>query len=148
MRWLGFLVLVFAFHLFVDTHANVVGNFSGSFIRVDGSRVTLTVSWHINGATDRIRLNVWSPYFAPGYVGIGLSNSRDIRGADVFIGGMYDNRTTYHDDYHVTQTGNLVKDTYQDWQLEAVYELYQEVQIIFSRALNTCDDQDFEITVS
>jgi len=84
-----------------------------------------------------------------GWVGMGINKTPTMAGADMFIGGVNPDNTTYHNDMHVANvTGNhtLLPDTLPNhWVLDAAAESSDTTVLTYSRQLNTGDAQDMEI---
>ncbi|CAL8072119.1 unnamed protein product [Orchesella dallaii] len=83
-----------------------------------------------------------------GYVGLGLTNNGKMSGADVVIGGVKPNGKTYFSDRHAVGNQLPVLDLSQDWELLSAWESETHTSISFSRAFDTCDPEDYALTVS
>ncbi|CAL8110020.1 unnamed protein product [Orchesella dallaii] len=83
-----------------------------------------------------------------GFVGLGISPSGSMAGADIFIAGVYENGTTYGFDMHAEGMMAPILDNQQDWTLIEVTENIEasKTYVKVSRLLNTCDDEDYPIS--
>ncbi|ODM94234.1 DBH-like monooxygenase protein 1 [Orchesella cincta] len=103
------------------------------------------LSWDVNLAAGKITFEVEAPTL--GYVGFGISPSGNMIGADIFIGGVYSNGSTYGFDMHATAMAPPILDTQSDWTLISASEDASKTYLKFSRLLNTCDkDGDYPIS--
>ncbi|XP_013404193.1 MOXD1 homolog 2-like [Lingula anatina] len=82
-----------------------------------------------------------------GYVALGFSPSGGMKGADIIIGWVKDGKVTIQD-RHATGKQQPVLDTKQDVEVLGGSEDGTFTTLLFKRKRQTCDDQDFEITVS
>jgi len=77
-----------------------------------------------------------------GFVGLGISLNPSMEGADIVIGGVFENKTTYFADYHATENQRPVLDESQDWTLLNATEANGHTILSFSRKLDTCSGED------
>ncbi|XP_060948028.1 DBH-like monooxygenase protein 2 homolog [Limanda limanda] len=80
-----------------------------------------------------------------GWVGLGFSPSGTMVGADMVLGGVGPNGI-YFTDRHATGKTMPLEDTQQSYTLLSLTESEGLTIMKFSRALQTCDAQDFHIT--
>nr|XP_061842955.1 DBH-like monooxygenase protein 2 homolog isoform X1 [Nerophis lumbriciformis] len=80
-----------------------------------------------------------------GWIGFGLSPNGDMTGADLVMGGVDSNRTYFKDYYSATNTMPDV-DQVQSYTLVSLTESQGETVMTFTRAFQTCDNQDLQIT--
>jgi len=75
-----------------------------------------------------------------GYVGLGLSRFSGMSDADIVIGGIFPNGTTYFGDYYsLTNSNTPVLDESQDWFLDSASENGTHTELVFHRAFDTED---------
>ncbi|XP_021961495.1 DBH-like monooxygenase protein 2 homolog [Folsomia candida] len=105
------------------------------------------LGWTVNTDEGTITFEVEAE--THGYVGIGISPTGSMTGADIFIAGVHDNGSSYSSDNYATGFSKPIQDTHSDWVLHEAREfkglLYNRTYLKFSRLLNTCDDQDYPI---
>ncbi|XP_077408154.1 DBH-like monooxygenase protein 2 homolog isoform X2 [Vanacampus margaritifer] len=80
-----------------------------------------------------------------GWIGFGLSPNGDMAGADLVMGGVGPSGS-YFKDYYSTQNSFPVEDQQQSYTLLSLDEVEGQTLMTFSRALQTCDQQDLPIT--
>ncbi|XP_021952866.1 DBH-like monooxygenase protein 1 [Folsomia candida] len=103
------------------------------------------LGWEINEAGDEIVFEVEAETL--GWVGFGISPQGGMTGADIFIGGVLSDGSTYAQDrFGIGRTEPKVDD-HSDWRLLEAMELPSMGKTIlkFSRLLDTCDDEDYLI---
>jgi dimethyladenosine transferase 1 len=81
-----------------------------------------------------------------GFVGFGVSEGGGMTGADIVIGGIYPNGTSYFADYHGTGDKTPDVDARQDWELISAFENSTHTFLKISRPLDSCDPHDVPIT--
>lgn len=62
--------------------------------------------------------------------------------ADLIIGAVYANGSRYFGDYHTVKENKPILDQKQDWVLHAASESRTHTFLSFSRAFDTCDQND------
>jgi len=76
-----------------------------------------------------------------GWLGLGISNDGSMASADIVIGGILDDATTYFSDRHGDLFNGFPEaDVKQDWMLTGASEDNMHTYIKFERNVNTCDD--------
>ncbi|KAH3863952.1 DBH-like monooxygenase protein 1 homolog [Dreissena polymorpha] len=80
-----------------------------------------------------------------GYVGFGLSSNGKMFPADIVIGWVKDGKTYFHD-RHSTGHSLPEVDASQDWTLLRGEEYSYGTMLKMVRKLDTCDEEDFQIT--
>merc|ERR1719222_760595 len=82
-----------------------------------------------------------------GWVALGLSHTKSIKGADLAIGWISSNGQVVMKDYHSVDGRRVEEDISQDLELLYGEELEGSSILRFRRKLNTCDtDQDIVVT--
>ncbi len=105
------------------------------------------LEWLVEFEEKRITFNVTAQ--TKGYVGFGISKNGTMEEkADVVIGGVTSSGKTYFTDRY--STGNQMPeiDGSQDWTLNDAWESATHTFLSFSRKLDTCDPDDYPITVN
>jgi hypothetical protein len=104
--------------------------------------------WEVDFPTNQITYEVVVKTL--GYVGFGISPTGGMIGADIFIGGVYPNGTTYFSDRHGIAEDVPPEDTNSDWSLEFASEdpAAGETRLKFSRKLDTCDKTGQDVSVT
>ncbi|XP_069507983.1 putative DBH-like monooxygenase protein 2 [Ambystoma mexicanum] len=69
-----------------------------------------------------------------------------MEGADIVIGGVFPNQTTYFSDYHSVGKTLPAVDEKQDYKLISLAENGSSTVMRFSRPFRTCDPNDMDIT--
>lgn len=82
-----------------------------------------------------------------GYVGFGLSLAGRMDGADIVVGGVRKDGTSYFSDRHGVGNREPREDASQDWVLHTARQTSSHTFLSFSRLLDTCDDKDHVINV-
>nr|XP_032817813.1 DBH-like monooxygenase protein 1 isoform X2 [Petromyzon marinus] len=82
-----------------------------------------------------------------GWVGLGFSPAGSMAGADLVIGGVTTNGKPYLQDYFAERNERPLLDERQDYRLESASQNSTHTELIFSRALDTCDSHDKIIVV-
>ncbi|XP_032817811.2 DBH-like monooxygenase protein 1 isoform X1 [Petromyzon marinus] len=77
-----------------------------------------------------------------GWVGLGFSPAGSMAGADLVIGGVTTNGKPYLQDYFAERNERPLLDERQDYRLESASQNSTHTELIFSRALDTCDSHD------
>lgn len=80
-----------------------------------------------------------------GYVGFGISESRKMYPADIFV-AYVKNDIVYYADFHTKRYGQPDLDAQQDWNLKYGYEENGKSIFGIIRKLETCDTNDLPIT--
>ncbi|XP_056437472.1 DBH-like monooxygenase protein 2 homolog isoform X1 [Gadus chalcogrammus] len=80
-----------------------------------------------------------------GWIGFGLSPKGNMRGADMVI-GSFGTSGFYFQDHHATGNVLPMVDSTQDYVLRSITEVEGRTSMTFSRAIQTCDEEDFHIT--
>ncbi|XP_061609405.1 DBH-like monooxygenase protein 2 homolog isoform X2 [Phyllopteryx taeniolatus] len=80
-----------------------------------------------------------------GWIGFGLSPHGDMTGADLVMGGVGPGGT-YFKDYYSTENSYPAEDRQQSYTLLSLTESQGQTLMTFSRAFQTCDEQDLPIT--
>lgn len=104
------------------------------------------LEWLVEFEEKRITFNVTAQ--TKGYVGFGISKNGTMQEkADVVIGGVTSSGKTYFTDRY--SMGNQMPeiDASQDWTLNDAWESATHTFLSFSRNLDTCDPDDYPITV-
>ncbi|KAJ8009680.1 hypothetical protein DPEC_G00094020 [Dallia pectoralis] len=81
-----------------------------------------------------------------GWVGFGFSLNGEMNGADIVIGGVGSN-SIYFMDYHSVEQIPVV-DKKQDYTLLSLTEQDGQTTMMFRRSIQSCDQDDFQITNS
>ncbi|CAL8107981.1 unnamed protein product [Orchesella dallaii] len=104
------------------------------------------LSWNVDLAKGEVTFEVEA--ITTGYVGFGISPTGSMAGADIFIAGVNEDKTTYAFDMHgqPNQNGAPIPDAENNWQLLEATEDETKTHLKFSRLLNTCDDEDYPIS--
>ncbi|XP_035701345.1 DBH-like monooxygenase protein 2 homolog [Folsomia candida] len=79
------------------------------------------------------------------WVGLGISLSGSMTGADIFIAGVKPDLSTYSNDYFAEGFTQPKIDTHSDWKLIQGVEQDGKTVIKFSRLINSCDEEDYPI---
>lgn len=104
-----------------------------------------SVEWTVNRLTKSI--NFTATARTSGWVGFGFSESGSMNYADIIIGGVYDNKTSYFTDRHSLRPGLPDVDLSQDWYLTWASESFGLTTLNFFRNFETGDTAgDFDIT--
>nr|XP_006626174.2 PREDICTED: DBH-like monooxygenase protein 2 homolog [Lepisosteus oculatus] len=106
----------------------------------------VTVRWGFNEPGSPVTFEVTFPTL--GWVGFGFSPSGGMSGADIVIGGIHPNGSTYFTDRHADGTLVPALDPQQDYTLLSLRETGTKTVMMFRRNLQTCDRKDFVITES
>ncbi|KAK2856247.1 hypothetical protein Q5P01_004982 [Channa striata] len=80
-----------------------------------------------------------------GWVGFGLSPNGGMMGSDIVIGGLRQNGS-YFKDYYATGSSMPLVDKQQSYTLLSLSESEGQTIMSFQRSIETCDDQDIQIT--
>ncbi|XP_021953168.2 DBH-like monooxygenase protein 1 [Folsomia candida] len=80
-----------------------------------------------------------------GWVGLGISPSGSMVGADIFIAGVNPDLSTYSNDYYAKEFSQPKIDAHLDWTVIQGVEEGGKTVIKFSRPINSCDDEDYPI---
>ncbi|XP_045916784.1 DBH-like monooxygenase protein 2 homolog [Micropterus dolomieu] len=80
-----------------------------------------------------------------GWVGFGLSSKGDMDGADIVMGG-FGPSGSYFKDYYATGDTMPLVDKQQSYTLLSLTESEGQTIVKFARSIQSCDDQDFQIT--
>uniref|UniRef100_A0A3Q1I9J3 DOMON domain-containing protein n=1 Tax=Anabas testudineus TaxID=64144 RepID=A0A3Q1I9J3_ANATE len=80
-----------------------------------------------------------------GWVSIGLSPNGGMRGSDMVIGG-FGPSGNYFADYYATGNSMPLLDTHQSYTLLSLSESEGQTVMTFQRSIQTCDNQDLQIT--
>ncbi|KAI1897239.1 hypothetical protein AGOR_G00081260 [Albula goreensis] len=83
-----------------------------------------------------------------GWVGLGFSPNGGMAGADIVIGGVFPNRSTYFSDRHAVGNSLPLVDRQQSYTLLSLNEANGQTAMRFQRALQTCDNDDVPISTS
>ncbi|KAG9347234.1 hypothetical protein JZ751_004801 [Albula glossodonta] len=83
-----------------------------------------------------------------GWVGLGFSPNGGMAGADLVIGGVFPNRSTYFSDRHAVGNSLPLVDRQQSYTLLSLNEANGQTAMRFQRSLQTCDDDDVPISTS
>lgn len=104
-----------------------------------------SLEWTVDWPTRQLFFNV--TVSTTGYVGLGLSQSGTMANGDMVVGGV-DSRTgvPYLTDMHGAPVGNTIhRDDSQDYTLISAWENATHTSIRFSRAFDTCDQDDLQV---
>lgn len=113
--------------------------------RVALGRGKYILEWQVNQAKEIITFNVTVE--TRGYVGFGLSGNGKMTGADIVIGGVMPSGSWYFKDRHAVANQLPKLDSKQDWTLHEARESNTHTFLSFSRDFDTCDSEDYPITV-
>lgn len=103
------------------------------------------LEWTVDWIQKRVTFNV--TVNTQGYIGFGLSDNGKMTGADIVIGGISPEGQAYFIDAHAVGNQMPVTDPSQNWKLHEVREDVFHTFLSFSRDFDTCDPQDYQITV-
>ncbi|KAJ8410221.1 hypothetical protein AAFF_G00202020 [Aldrovandia affinis] len=81
-----------------------------------------------------------------GWLGLGFSPNGGMAGADIIIGGVAPNGSTYFSDRHAVGLSLPLVDKKQSCTLLSLNETDGQTTMKFQRPLQSCDDDDFHIT--
>lgn len=105
------------------------------------------LEWSVDFDQKRITFNVTVQ--TNGYVAFGLSQNGSLNAkSDIVIGGVNPNGKTYFTDRYSMGNQMSEVDEKQDWTLHDARESASHTFLSFSRAFDTCDANDFPITVN
>ncbi|XP_078511754.1 putative DBH-like monooxygenase protein 2 [Lissotriton helveticus] len=107
---------------------------------------TVVVRWDINKATEEITIEMEARTL--GWIGFGLSPSGGMIGADIAIGGVMPNQTTYFGDYHAIGHFKPILDPMQNFRLLSVTENETSTIMRYIRKFRTCDPDDVDVTAN
>ncbi|XP_078511753.1 putative DBH-like monooxygenase protein 2 [Lissotriton helveticus] len=107
---------------------------------------TVVVRWGFNKANKDITFQVEAQ--THGWIGFGLSPSGGMTGADIAIGGVWPNQTTYFGDYHAIGHIKPILDPMQNFRLISVTENETSTTMRYTRKFRTCDPDDVDVTAN
>lgn len=137
----SFVILILAV---TASDAYRVGNNPYHHREIFGARGRYVLEWLVDWPRERVLFNVTVE--TRGYVGLGLSRNGRMTGADIVIGGVGPNGRPYFSDRHAVGNQAPIVDRSQDWKLHSAWESATHTSISFSRAFETCDnEQDLPI---
>ncbi|XP_078510308.1 DBH-like monooxygenase protein 2 [Lissotriton helveticus] len=116
------------------------------FSRAMNREGTVVVRWDLNKATKEITFQVEAQTL--GWVGFGLSPGGGMTGADIAIGGVMPNQTTYFGDYHAVGQIKPILDPIQNLRLLSVTENETSTIMRYIRKFRTCDPDDVDVTAN
>lgn len=102
------------------------------------------LEWLVDWNQERITFNVTCA--TRGFVGFGLARESKMEGADIIIGGVNPNGNAYFTDRHAIAQQQPIIDQQQNWVLHLAQENNTHTFLSFSRAFDTCDQNDVPIT--
>ncbi|CAL8101372.1 unnamed protein product [Orchesella dallaii] len=129
---------------FTDNHNNVLVPSNTRQREVLEANGRVVVEWEINFDQKSITFDVTGE--TTGYLGFGLSPAGGMQGADIVIGGIANDGTSYFGDYHGEGDFAPRRDTSQDWRLISAFENTTHTFLRVTRLLDSCDHQDVPIT--
>lgn len=134
-------------------NSNKITNASKSSVyyrhkEVFGPDANYILEWTVDLEKTTVLFNVSA--VCKGYVALGLSKNGSISvGSDFVVGGVDSSGKPYFSDMHGTVQGTLAKDYRQDWSFIDVHGSADgRTYLTFSRPFETCDEQDYQISVS
>ncbi|XP_055521654.1 DBH-like monooxygenase protein 2 homolog, partial [Leucoraja erinacea] len=80
-----------------------------------------------------------------GWVGLGLTHSGDMTGADMAVGWVKDGQPYFQDRHGVGNEQPLIDES-QDFTLESLTQNGTHTRLQYSRPFRTCDPNDLDIT--
>ncbi|CAL8125826.1 unnamed protein product [Orchesella dallaii] len=101
------------------------------------------LEWIVHWEQRRVTFNVTVQ--TQGHITFGLTSRGDTTPADIVIGGVTSRGDSYFTDRYKVGNGRPVIDSRQDWTLHSSWENRTHTFLSFSRAFDTCDDQDYVI---
>lgn len=103
------------------------------------------LEWEVDQTKSKVTFNV--TVRTRGWVGFGLSDNGKMSGADIIIAGVVTSQgKPYFADFHAVGNQQPDLDRRQDWKFLSGSENGTHTMLSFSRALDTCDPQDYPIT--
>ncbi|CAL8141897.1 unnamed protein product [Orchesella dallaii] len=137
-------VILLLHNLFLSCTSYYIDSHPYRHKQVLGPKATYVVQWAVNWKENRITFQVSAE--TKGWIGFGLSRNGRMDGSDVVIGGVSSSGQPYFNDAHVKGNRSVQVDNQQDWKLLGAWERGKRTYLSFTRALDTCDLQDYPIT--
>ncbi|XP_044274850.1 putative DBH-like monooxygenase protein 2 [Varanus komodoensis] len=81
-----------------------------------------------------------------GWVAFGFTIDKEMTGADLVIGGVLPDGTTYFSDWHAVDEETILEDERQDYELLSLSQDATSTTLAFRRHFRTCDEHDQDIT--
>ncbi len=141
---LNFLIVLVVVSCFCATTAYIVDeNPYRHWVTLD-PQGKYRLEWLADWETKRVTFNVTVE--TKGWVGFGLARKGRMPGADLIIGGVNPDGSTYFADRYSIGNSLPEIDPSQDWKLHDAWERGNITFLSFSRAFDTCDeDHDLPI---
>ncbi|XP_035702350.1 DBH-like monooxygenase protein 2 homolog [Folsomia candida] len=101
------------------------------------------LAWEYDDATGLVTFEM--EVETTGFVGLGISPTGGMTGADIFIAGVDPEGTAYYSDRNGQGNFEPGIDAHEDWNLISAIEAVGKTYLKFSRLADTCDEQDYPI---
>ncbi|XP_036406203.1 DBH-like monooxygenase protein 2 homolog [Megalops cyprinoides] len=106
----------------------------------------VTLRWGFDETRDEITFELTVK--TTGWVGLGFSPNGGMAGADIVIGGVSPNGSTYFTDRHAVGQSLPLVDARQSYTLLSLAEADGQTTMKFQRSIQSCDADDFAISTS
>jgi len=141
------MILIFAVALISLTCGSPIDSAetrADTFSRTEKLTDNYTVSWDVDRKTQIVKFTVVAD--TEGYVGLGFADSGTMKDADIVIGGVNPDKTTYFTDRFAAGQGVPAVDDKQDYTLVSATEEPGKTTLVFTRPFATGDAKDADIT--